>query len=153
MPILLANWKLVLFGILLAAVGIQELRVRSVKSDFATYKSAIEKQVAANKLEAAQEASRMAHNATKALDELQVRLTDLSARYKRLRDSRSTPPVPALSDAASLFGSCPGNPSQPDTASRRLGEVEAEIAGVLETGDREIAKYVELWKLQQRNAE
>jgi hypothetical protein len=152
MPIL-ANWKLILFGILLAAIGIQELRVRSVKSDFATYKSAIERQVEANKLAAAQERARMAHNATKALDDLQARLDSVRRSYRVLRDSRSAPAVPALSDASSLFGSCPGNPSQPDTASRRLAEIEAAIAGVLETGDGEIAKYVELWKLQQRNGQ
>ena len=151
MPIL-ANWKLILFGILLAAVGIQELRVRSVKSDFATYRTAIEKQVAANKLAAAQEASRMAHNATKALDDLQVRLTALAARYKRLRDSRSTPPVPALSDSASLFGSCPGNPSQSDTAARLLEEVERRVTEVLQQGDSELAKYVELYELNKRNS-
>ena len=152
MAFLLANWRLVLFSLVLVALGIQTARLNISQAEFKTYQAEIEKQVAENKAKAAQESARMAHNATKALDDLQVRLTALGARYKRLRDSRSTPAVPALSDAASLFGSCPGNPSQPDTVAESLGRLEAGVLGILEAGDAELAKYAELWKLQQKNS-
>lgn len=153
MPLaLLSYWKLWLVLALLAAVGIQELRVRSVQSQFGAYRTQIEKQVAENKTKAALETARMAHNQTKALDALQVRLTAAESRYKRLRDSRSTPAVPSLATVTGIAETCPGEPDKPNPAVGQMERIERGIEAILELGDREIAKYVELYKLQQENA-
>lgn len=149
---LLANWRVVLFAALLAAVGIQELRVRSVKAEFLAYQTAIEKQVAENKTKAALETARMAHNAQKAVDDLTTRLTSLDRAYRVLRDRRSTKPVPSLAESTGIAQTCPGEPDKPNPAVGRLESLEAGIESILEAGDREIAKYIELWELQKRNA-
>jgi hypothetical protein len=149
---LLANWRLVLLAVLVAAVGIQTARLNATKSEFALYKADIQKQVAENAAKAAQERARMAQNQSEALGELQTRLDRLNRSYRVLRDRRSTQSMPSLSSAAPSISSCPGDPSQPDSVARRLDEIEAEVIGALETGDLELGKYAELWRLQQLNA-
>ena len=148
----LSNWRLILIVLLVAAVAVQELRVRLIKSEFVTYRAEIERQVAENKVRNAQEAARQALNQKEALDALQGRFNALNARYKRLRDPTSPAGVPALSSAAPVLSSCPGNDGKSDTAARFLAEVEARVNEVIQRGDEELAKYVELWRLQERNA-
>jgi hypothetical protein len=141
-----------LIGLLVLGLAIQEIRVQWVKSEFKDYKAEIERQVAENKVKAAQEQARMAANATKALDDLQARLDSVNRSYRLLRDRRGSPAVPTLADAAGLAQSCPGESGKPNPAVGRMGILEAEIEGILRLGDSEIAKYVELWRLAQRNA-
>ena len=148
----LSNWRLILICLLLAAVAVQELRVRWIKSEFATYQAEIERQVAENRVKNAQEATRQALNAKEALDALQGRFNALNARYKRLRDSSSPSGVPSLSDATGIAQSCPGESGKPSPALGQVERLERGIEEILSFGDAEIAKLVELWKLQQRNA-
>jgi len=149
----LSNWRLILIGVLVAAVAVQELRVRWIKSEFVTYRAEIERQIAENKVRNAQEVARQALNQKEALDALQGRFNALNARYKRLRDSASPSGVPALSSAAPVLSACPGDVGKPDSLAGRLEQMESAVLGILEKGDREIAKYVELWRLQKRNAD
>ena len=148
----LSNWRTILIAALFAGLAVQELRIRWVQADYLAYRAEIERQVAESKVRNAQEQARQALNQKEALDALQGRFNALNARYKRLRDRASAAGVPALSSAAPIISSCPGNDGKSDAASKFLGEVESRIVGILEQGDKEIAKYVELWKLQQRNA-
>lgn len=152
MPILLANWKLFLFGVMLAAIGVQELRVRWIKSDFEAYRVEIERQVAQNRLQNAQEQARIERNGKEALDALQTRYAALNARYRVLRKSSSAPRVPSAVEALGIAQSCPGEPDKPNPAVGQVERLERGVEEILEFGDREIAKYVELWKLQQENA-
>ena len=120
---------------------------------FAQYRADVEAAAATARVKAAQEAARQALNAQEALDALQTRHAQLGARYVRLRDAAASGGgVPGLSTAAASLGSCPGKHIEPDATARFLAAVESAIAGVLEAGDREIAKYVQLWALQQKNA-
>jgi hypothetical protein len=148
----LSNWRMLLMGLLLGALAIQEVRVRWIKAEFVTYRAEIERRVAENKVKAAQEQARIASNATKALDDLQARLDTVNRSYRLLRERRGSPAVPALASAAPSLSSCPGKPDESDAAAKFLGEVESRVASVLEQGDKEIAKYVELWKLQEKNS-
>ena len=147
-----SNWRLVLIGGLVLALGVQEVRVRWIKSDFETYRVNIEKAVADNKTKAALETARMAQNASESLQALQTRLDRLNRAYSVLRKRGSAPAVPALSSAAPDLSSCPGNDGKPDALAKSLERVEEGVLGILEEGDRELSKYVELWKLQQQNA-
>jgi hypothetical protein len=151
LTLLLANWRWVVMGALLLALGVQTGRISLLKSEHQAYKAEIERQVAENRAKAAEEASRMAHNATKALNDLQARLDAVRRSYRVLRDSRGTPAVPSLSESTGIAQSCPGEPDKPNPAVGRLAEAERGIEAILELGDREIAKYVELWKLQVEN--
>ena len=120
---------------------------------FAQYRADVETAAAAARVKAAQEAARQALNAQEALDALQTRHAQLGARYVRLRDSAASGGgVPGLSSAAPILSTCPGKHLEPDATARFLAAVESAIAGVLEAGDGEIAKYVQLWALQQKNA-
>jgi hypothetical protein len=152
MPILLANWRLVLVAALAVAVLIEEIRIRSIKADFSAYKVEIERQVAQNRLKNALEQARIERNGKEALDALTNRYAALNARYRVLRQSSSAPRVPSAVEALGIVQSCPGKPDQPNPAVGQVERLERGVEEILEFGDREIAKYVELWKLQNQNA-
>jgi hypothetical protein len=92
---------------------------------------------------------RRQQNATEALNGLEVRLRILDAKYRGVRANTSGGGVPSLSQAAGSLSSCPDGR---DAASRLLGEVESRVIEILEQGDRELAKYRELWELQEKNS-
>jgi hypothetical protein len=147
-----SNWRLVLIGTLMLGIGIQEARIRWVKSDFETYQLNIEKAVAQNRLQNAQEATRIERNGKEALDALQSRYAALNRSYKRLRDRSRTDRVPDLPATLGIAQSCPGEPGKPNPVAGQVGKLEEGIEGIIEFGDGEIAKYVELYRLQQKNA-
>jgi len=146
----------VLLGIALIATGVyakvQTVRMEEAKAEYAQFRADVESEAAKAKVAAAQEATRQAQAAQEVLSDLQTRYAALNRRYRVLRSSSGSSPVPALSSAAPSLGSCPGDPSQPDAAARLLAEVESRVTAILEEGDRELAKYRELWELQLRNA-
>jgi hypothetical protein len=87
---------------------------------------------------------RRQQNATEALNGLEVRLHILDAKYRGLRANTSGGGVPSVSSAA-------GSPG-PVTVDTRESDADARCVAVLETADRELAKYRELWELQQKNS-
>ena len=144
----------VLLGIALAASvaygAVQRLEKEQAKAELAQFRADVESEAAKSKVAAAQEAQRQAQAAQEVLSDLQIRYVALNARYDRLR---RTPAgggtVPALSSAAPSLGSCPDGG---DAAARLLAEIESRVTAVTEAGDREIAKYRELWELQLKNS-
>ena len=78
---------------------------------------------------------------------LQKSHSDIESRYRRLRDNPSSGPVPPLSSAAPGLSACAPNDS--DAVARRLAQLETGILELSEWGDKEIAKYVELWTWAQ----
>ncbi len=147
----------VLLGAALVATGIyaavQRLEKQQCEAKFAQFRADVESAAAKAKVEAAKERARMAQNAQEALDGLQVRLNAANRAYASVRNARpGSGAVPSLSAAAPKPQSCPGQPEQPDATAGLLAEVESRVTAILEAGDREIAKYAELWKLQQANA-
>lgn len=132
--------------------AVQRLAKEQVKAEYAQFRADVESEAAAARVRAAQEAARHAQNAQETLDALQTRYDALNARYRVLRSSAGSGPVPSLSSAAPSLAACPGSPDQPDPAARFLAEVEGRVAAVLEAGDRELAKYRELWELQEKNS-
>ena len=132
---------------------IQSLRLRECKAEFAQFRADTERLGAEAKVRNAQEAARQALAAQEVLDDLQTRHDALSARYASLSVRPGGRRVPSLPDAAPSLSACPGKPEQPDATTRFLVEVESRIIAITEAGDREIAKYVELWKLEQANAQ
>lgn len=154
---LLNNWRPV--GVLLLALAlggyaaVQRLGRQQVEAEFAQFRADVQAEAAAASVRAAQEAARRAQNAQETIDALQARNAALSARYKRLRDAKPSPGgVPDLSTAAPVLSSCGPKHIEPDATARFLGAVESALIGILEAGDAEIAKYVQLWALQQKNA-
>lgn len=147
----------VLLGIALVAVGayakVQTVRLEQAKAEFVQFRADVESEAAKAKVMAAQEATRQALNAQEAIDDLSTRNTNLSARYERLRHAiAGSGAVPSLSSAAQSLGTCRGEPGQPDPAIGLLDSLEERILAVLAEGDREIAKLVELYRLEQANA-
>ena len=131
---------------------VQSVRVTEIKAEYAQFRADVESEAAKAKVAAAREALRRTENATEVLSDLQTRHAALNARYRVLRTSAGSSPVPTLSEAAASLGSCPGDTGKPDANARLLAEVEARVTEILETGDRELAKYRELWELQLRNS-
>lgn len=133
--------------------AVQRLEKERVKVEFAQFRADVESEAAKAKVRAAQEATRQAQHAQEALDDLTTRNAALSARYERLRHANaSSDPVPGLSSAAASLGACRGEPSQPDPAIGLLDQIEERVLAVLAKGDTEIAKLVELYRLEQANA-
>lgn len=154
--LLLANWRLIAVGIAMAALAafaaVQHTRLQWTQAEFAQFRANVEREAAAARVRNAQEAARRAQEAQEALDALQNRYAALNARYGRLRAGSSGGGVPDLAAAAPIFSAgCP-KPLEPDPAARFLAELEKGLAGIMEEGDREIAKYVQLWGLARRNA-
>lgn len=129
--------------------AVQRLEKETVKTEFAKFRADTESEEAKAKVAAAQEAARRSQNAQEVLGDLQTRYVALNARYRVLRDGSDRSPVPSLSSAASSLGSCPEGA---DANARFLAEVESRVTAILEAGDGEIAKYLELWELQLRNS-
>jgi uncharacterized protein YukE len=132
--------------------GLQSLRLRECKAEFAQFRADTERLGAEAKVRAAQELAQHAQHAQEALDDLQTRHDALSARYASLSARPGGRRVPSLPDAAPSLSTCPGKPDQPEPVAGFLAQVEGRVTAILEAGDREIAKYVELWKLEQANA-
>ena len=122
------------------------------KAAFAQFRADTERLGAEAKVKAAQEATRHALDAQEALDDLQTRYVALGARYAVLRSNlnSSSGRVPDLASAAPSLGACPGDAQKPDAAARRLADLEGRVVTLLEAGDRELAKYRELWDLTEK---
>lgn len=149
---LLANWRAVAISILIAIpagyAAVTKIRLEHVKAQYAQYRAEVAATAAEAEVRTAQVVAEHAHNAQEVLDDLQTRNTALAARYQRLRDAGTGGRiVPAVSVAAAIVAAEPAG--QPDAAARCV----AETLAVLELGDRELAKYRELWELGQRNTE
>ena len=153
---LLADLRVWLAAALIATglyAAVQRLLKEQAKVEFAQYRADVEKEAAASRVRAAQEAARQAQAAQEAVDALQTRYVALSARYDRLRSRPAgTVLVPGLSAAAPLLGACPGDAGKPDPYAGFLAAVEGRVAAIAEACDRELAKFVELWRLDQAKA-
>ena len=143
-------------GAALIATGIyakvQNIQKQQIQAEYAQFRADAESEAAKAQVAAAQEAARQAQHAQEALSDLQDRNAALNRRYERLRASASGGVVPALSSAAASLGSCPGNAVQPYSPSGLLAEIESRVTAILKAGDLEIAKYGELWDLDEANA-
>jgi hypothetical protein len=148
------TWVLVAFAGLVFYAALQHIGWASCRAEFAQFRVDTERLGNEAKAKAAQEVASQAQHAKEARDDLQARNAALGASYERLRHASSGGRrVQSLSGAASSLSACPGKPDQPDTAAGFLAQVEGRVTAILEAGDREIAKYVELWKLEQANAQ
>lgn len=141
MIFLFSYWRIILFSMIVLALGIQTGRIKLLKSEYAQEKAEIAVQEAT-------ERARIAHNAQETLDALQTRLTALDARYRVLRNTTT----PSLVEATGIAEACPGEPSKPNPAVGQMELLERGIEEILKLGDKEIAKLVEIWELQQKNA-
>lgn len=151
---LLLNWRTyvaVAFLLLGAYAGCQHIELEHTRSQFVEFRADTERVAAEAKVKNAQEQVRLQQNAAEALDALQSRFNQLDTKYRSLRAGTGSGTVPALSTAAPIIGTCPRNTEQPNTFARRLDQVEIAILGILEVGDKELAKYVELWNLEKEN--
>ena len=149
---LLANWRIVLFGAVVLALGVQTGRISLLKAEHAEYVAKINQEVAENKAKAALETARLNANATEALDDLQARYSILNARYNGLRQSGSSKPVPSLAESTGVLSSCHGEPGKPNPAVGQMERLERGVEEILKFGDVEISKLVESHQLQQNNA-
>ena len=153
---LLADLRVLLGIALIATAGyaaVQKNRLAMCKAEFAQYQADVDREASAARVRAAQEARRHALNAQEVLDDLQTRHTALAARYSRLRDTKAgSGGLPALSSAAPVLSACATDTGKPDASAGFLDALERRVAEVLEAGDRELGKYVQLWRLQQKNA-
>ena len=138
------TWIIAAFALCCAAVGVQTMRLKLVQAEYATFQAAVAKEAADAKVKAAQVVAQQALAAQEVLSDLQTRHDALSARYASLRARSGSSPVPALPGAA---------PSPSPVAGGSIeSDADARCVAVLETADREIAKYVELWRLEKKNS-
>lgn len=128
--------------------AVQHLGWNLEKANFAQYRAEVAAISAENEARNAHAASEHERNAREAMDDLQTRYDALGARYDRLRrpTTGNRPSLPAAAGATDALGA--GLNGQPDPATGCL----AQALSILELGDREIAKYRELWELDVRNA-
>ena len=154
MNLLLSPWTWVAaaFAALGIFAAVQTGRLASEKTEFAQFRADVATQAAAARVRNALEVARINANATEVLSDLQTRHAALSARYQRLRANPGSSGVPPLAAAAPILSSCDPKHLQSDAAARFLGALEGEINGILEAGDGEIAKYVQLWGLDVKNS-
>lgn len=154
--VLLTDLRVWLAAALIATglyAAVQRLGWQSCKAEFSQFRADIESEAAKAKVKAAQDEARHAQAAQEVLDDLQTRYAALSARYSRLRANSGSPnTVPSLSSAAQVLSTCAGESGQSDANARFLAEVESRVTAITEAGDREIAKYRELWELQLKNS-
>lgn len=131
-----------------AYAAVQHLGWKLEKANFAQFRAEVVAISAENEARTAQQASEHERNAREAIDDLQTRYDALGARYDRLRRpaAGNSPSLPTTTDPADALGA--GLNGQPDPATGCL----AQALSILELGDREIAKYRELWELEVRNA-
>lgn len=134
-------WVSVAFAAIGLYAAMQHIGWQAAKADFAQFRADTESLAADAKVRNAQEAARRTQNTQEALDDLQTRNDALAARYASLRNAggRQLP-----SDPAAPAKACSRPAGESDAAARCLA--------VLEAGDREIAKYKELWDLGFKNA-
>ena len=131
-----------------AAVGVyaavQHIGWSLTKAEYSTFQASVAKEAADAKVRNAQIATGQAQAVQEVLDDLQTRHAALGARYASLRARAGSGAMPALSGAPGQPSACPRDAGEPDTLTRCLAAAE--------WGDRELAKYAELWKLWKVNA-
>lgn len=123
--------------------AVQHIGWQASKAEFAQFQAATEKLAAEAKVRNAQEAAQQARNAQEALDDLQTRNAALSARYAILRARPGGSGVPQAGTGPALPSPVAGSPVESDA--------DARCMAALEWGDEELAKYAELWRLQEKN--
>jgi hypothetical protein len=147
------TWVALAFVALAGYAAVQHIGWKSCQADYAQFRADVESEAAKAKVRNAQEAASQAQHAQESLDDLQARNATLAAAYERLRHAKpGGRPVPSLSSAAPSLGACPGQSGQPDPAIGLLDQIEERVLAVLAKGDAEIAKYVELYRLEETNA-
>ncbi len=138
----------VILGIALIATGvyakIQTVRMEQAKAEYAQFRADVESEAAKAKVAAAQEATRQAQAAQEVLSDLQARNDALRARYDRLRAGSGSRPVPTIPG--------PAAGSSPVAGITQESDADARCVAAIEAADREIGKFVELWRLQIRNS-
>lgn len=143
---LLLDWR-VWVAAAFAALGfyaaVQHIGWQASRAEYAQFRADTERLAAEAKVKNAQEQARMAANATEAISDLQVRHDAIAARYDRLRKSGggSMPACPATPGSPSPIS---GGPVQPDPL--------AGCVAALQWGEGELAKFRDLWLLDQKNA-
>lgn len=90
----------VILGAALVATAIyakvQSVRVDAITAEYAQFRADTESEAAAVKVKNAQESARRSQNAQEALDGLQARFDALNDRYRVLRTSPGSSPVPTI---------------------------------------------------------
>jgi len=122
----------------------QKIAKEHAQAELAQFRADVESEAAKAKVAAAQQEALQAQHSEEVVSDLQTRLDAANARYASLRARSSGSPMPALPDAPASPGSCPRSPEQPNAL--------AGCLQALQWGDGELAKYAELWKLQQKNS-
>ena len=135
-----------------AYAAAQHIGWKMEKAAFAQFRADTDRLGAEAKVKAAQETTRHALDAQEALDDLQTRYVALGARYAVLRSNHNPggSRVPDLASAAPSLGACPGDAEKPDSPTRRMADLEGRVVTILEAGDKELAKYRELWELTEK---
>ena len=146
LALLTNKWTYVIaaFALCCAALAVQTTRLKWVQAEYATSQASVAKEAADAKVAAARQEALHAINAQEAIDALQTRHDALSARYAVLRARPAGGTVPALPGAPASPGPSPGSAEVSDATTRCLA--------ALEWGDGQLAKFAELWRLQQANA-
>ena len=131
-----------------AYAAVQHIGWKLEKANFAQFRAQVASEAAEAEARNAHVALQQELNTQEAIDDLQTRYAALNARYASLRQSASPSgsPVPALPGPSATPS--PGPTGQPDAAARCVADAQA----VLELGDRELAKYRELWELERKQA-
>ena len=148
MPWFLLDLRVMLAAALVAMglyAAVQRIEKEQAKAELVQFKADVESEAAKAKVRNAQEALRQAQASEEVVSDLQTRNAALSRAYASLR--RTNPGsggVPTLPQAPPSPGACPGSPQQPDPS---IGCLQA-----IQFGDEQLAKYAELWRLQEKNA-
>jgi hypothetical protein len=115
----------------------------SKQAAFDAYRADIEAQVAIQRAKNDETVKRHQRDARTAQNDLKTRLSHINDAYSRLRDSAAR--MPSLAATVSGASACP----EPQLAGT-LERLETGVIGILERGDKELAKYQTLWELTNK---
>lgn len=131
------------FAALASYAAVQHLGWQESKAEFAQFRADTEHLAAEAKVKNAQIALQQAHAAQEALDDLQTRNATLNDAYASLRARSGRGGVPKAGTVPTVLSTVQGSSFESDADARCLA--------VIETADRELAKFSELWRLQEKN--
>ena len=144
----LANYRILIVGAIVLALGVQTWRLDRYQQEYSNFKVTIEALGRAQKAKLEEDAKFNNEVTNETIAAKDRAISDLSTRYaaarKRLYERSRSGGVPQAAPPATIVAACEGGSAE------RLADLEARILDLLERADREIAKYAALWEWAQK---
>lgn len=138
------TYVVIAFAALGAYAAVQHIGWQAAESRYVTLEAETTRLAAEAKVKNALQAAQQARNAQEALDDLQTRLNRTGALYASLRSHPGSSGMSQAGTGAAIPSPGPVGALQPDP--------DPGCLAAFEWADIQLAKYAELWRLQEANA-